>query len=130
MLVDAEWDEAILPLGYDAVIGTLKLPRTANHKPWTGVDMDWIGKAGKALNSAEQMFVAISLIRWASWKGYPVEADSEKTEEVNRKAVRQTLKLLEAAGLAKVEWHSSRPPIVLDLIGCPLPAQKKRATRH
>jgi hypothetical protein len=78
MLVDAEWDEAILPLGYDAVIGTLKLPRTANHKPWTGVDMDWIGKAGKALNSAEQMFVAISLIRWASWKGYPVEADSEK----------------------------------------------------
>ena len=98
--------------------------------------MDWIREAGKVLHSAEQMVVAINIIRWASWKGYPVEANSEKTGDVPRKAVRQALKLLEGEGLAKVEWREKRSPIVLDFVGCPLPSatpaakKKNQATKH
>lgn len=118
------------PEGFDAIIGTIKLPETTGQKPWTGVDMDWIGRAGKVLNSAEQMVVVLNLIRWAAYKGYPVEATSEKTGNVDRRAARQALKLLESDGLATIEWRKKQPPLVLDLPECPLIKPRKRATRH
>lgn len=77
--------------------------------------LEFLDRAGKVLYSAEHMVVLGHLIHHTTYPHFakePIAATSAKTGHVRRRVVRRTLKLLEASGLADVEWHEKHAPLV------------------
>ena len=99
-------------------------PRTAARRArvakrkgekWARMQLEWSERIAKeVLNSSEQMLVLMHLMHWATFaNGEPILASAEKTGNVDPHVKLKTLKKLEAAGDAEIEWRGSgKNPLV------------------
>jgi hypothetical protein len=93
-----------------------KLRRARATERFARMPLGWTAQMSKVLNSAEQMSALIHLVNPSD----PIPATSRTTGGVSTHVRRQTLRLLEAAGVARVQRRErGKSSLVTLFIGKP-----------
>jgi hypothetical protein len=94
----------------------IKLRRARAAERFARMPLEWTAQMSKVLNSAEQMSALIHLVNPSD----PIPATSRTTGGVSTHVRRQTLRLLEAAGVARVQRREcGKSSLVTLFIGKP-----------
>jgi hypothetical protein len=97
-----------------------KLRRARAAERFARMPLESTAQMSKVLNSAEQMSALIHLVNQATFSSDPIPATSRTTGGVSTHVRRQTLRLLEAAGVARVQRREcGKSSLVTLFIGKP-----------
>jgi hypothetical protein len=111
---------AKLHAGAKAAGPATKLRRARATERFARMPLGWTAQMSKVLNSAEQMSALIHLVNQATFSSDPIPATSRTTGGVSTHVRRQTLRLLEAAGVARVQRRErGKSSLVTLFIGKP-----------
>ncbi len=111
-------DEAAAELHAKAKAGKPRRRRLAER--FARMPLEWTAQMSKVLNSAEQMSVLIHLVNQATFSNDPIPATTRTTGGASTHVRQQTLRLLEAVGVAEVRRHGyGRASLVTLFIGKP-----------
>jgi hypothetical protein len=103
-----------------AVPAMTKLRCAGATERFARMPLEWTAQMSKVLNSAEQMSALIHLVNQATFSSDPIPATSRTTGGVSTHVRRQTLRLLEAAGVASVQRRErGKSSLVTLFIGKP-----------
>jgi hypothetical protein len=112
---------AKLHAGAKAAGPAMTEPRRARAtERFARMPLEWTAQMSKVLNSAEQMSALIHLVNEATFSSDPIPATARTTGGVSTHVRRQTLRLLEAAGVARVQRREpGKSSLVTLFIGKP-----------
>jgi hypothetical protein len=112
---------AKLHAGAEAAGPAMTEPRRARAtERFARMPLEWTAQMSKVLNSAEQMSALIHLVNQATFSSDPIPATARTTGGVSTHVRRQTLRLLEAAGVARVQRRErGKSSLVTLFIGKP-----------